>query len=226
MQGLLIDLIGKPEGIIIWQLVYATQFTIYLSLIAFIGGGSIAALICFARICPSTTAQATATAYIWLFQSVPLLMLLFLIGLGVPKLLGIDVDPWMAATISLLLFTSAYLAEVWRSAFAAVDRGQWEAGYALGLKFSQIFTQIIFPQAYKIALGPTVGFLVQIIKGTSLAYIIGFHDLMLLGKRWANAPVEGSEPFVIFPMMALIYFCLCYPLTRLSMHLENKRLTR
>ena len=105
MQGLLIDLIGKPEGIIIWQLVYATQFTIYLSLIAFIGGGSIAALICFARICPSTTAQAIATAYIWLFQSVPLLMLLFLIGLGVPKLLGIDVDPWMAATISLLLFT-------------------------------------------------------------------------------------------------------------------------
>ena len=99
MQGLLIDLIGKPEGIIIWQLVYATQFTIYLSLIAFIGGGSIAALICFARICPSTTAQAIATAYIWLFQSVPLLMLLFLIGLGVPKLLGIDVDPWMAATI-------------------------------------------------------------------------------------------------------------------------------
>ena len=136
-------------------------------------------------------------------------MLLFLIGLGVPKLLGIDVDPWMAATISLLLFTSAYLAEVWRSAFAAVDRGQWEAGYALGLRFAQIFTQIIFPQAYKIALGPTVGFLVQIIKGTSLAYIIGFHDLMLLGKRWANAPVEGSEPFIIFPMMALIYFCLC-----------------
>ena len=145
MQGLLIDLIGKPEGIIIWQLVYATQFTIYLSLIAFIGGGSIAALICFARICPSTTAQGFATAYIWLFQSVPLLMLLFLIGLGVPKLLGIDVDPWMAATISLLLFTSAYLAEVWRSAFAAVDLGQWEAGYALGLRFSQIFTQIIFP---------------------------------------------------------------------------------
>ena len=111
MQGLLIDLIGKPEGIIIWQLVYATQFTIYLSLIAFIGGGSIAALICFARICPSTTAQAIATAYIWLFQSVPLLMLLFLIGLGVPKLLGIDVDPWMAATISLLLFTLKFFSK-------------------------------------------------------------------------------------------------------------------
>ncbi len=222
MEDIFINFLGKPEGVIFWQLLWATQFTIYLSLIAFSGGGFLAAFICFARVSPANTAQYLATAYIWLFQSVPLLMLLFLTGLGVPKLIGIDVDPWLAATVSLVLFTSAYLAEVWRSAFTAVGAGQWEAGYALGLNFSQVFIKIITPQAYKIALGPTVGFLVQIIKGTSLAYIIGFHDLMLLGKRWANAPVPGSEPFLIFPLMAVIYFCLCYPLTRLSMSLENR----
>ncbi len=71
-------------------------------------------------------------------------------------------------------------------------------------------------------LAPTVGFMVQIIKGTSLAFIIGFHDLMNVGKRWANAPVEGTEPFVIYPLMALIYFALCFPLSVWSRHLERR----
>ena len=66
----------------------------------------------------------------------------------------------------------------------------------------------------------------QIIKGTSLAYIIGFHDLMLVGKRWANAPVDGSEPFIIFPIMAVLYFGLCYPLALFARQLEQKALAR
>jgi polar amino acid transport system permease protein len=64
--------------------------------------------------------------------------------------------------------------------------------------------------------------MVQIIKGSSLAYIIGFHDLMTVGKRWANAPVNGTEPFIVFPIMALIYFCLCFPLSVWSRRLERK----
>jgi len=222
MQDIFLYFFGKPEGIIIWQLFAATRFTVYLSLIAFLGGGAVAGIICFARISPLRSANRVAAVYIWLFQSIPLLMVLFLSGLGVPRLLGVDVDPWLAATASLILFTSAYLAEVWRGAFHAVPVGQWEGGYSLGLNFTKIFFKVICPQAYRLALGPTVGFLVQIIKGTSLAYIIGFQDLMLLGKRWANAPVPGSEPYIIFPLMALIYFGLCYPLSRLAIHLEQE----
>ena len=222
MQDIFAQFFGKPDGIIIWQLIAATRFTIYLSLIAFFGGGIVATIVCFARISPSIFANRIAAGYIWTFQSIPLLMVLFLAGLGVPRLLGIDIDPWAAATVSLIIFTSAYLAEVWRGSFHAVPSGQWEGGYALGLNFIKIFFIIILPQAYRFALGPTVGFLVQIIKGTSLAYIIGFQDLMLLGKRWANAPVPGSEPYIIFPLMALIYFGLCYPLSRMAIYLENK----
>ena len=81
---------------------------------------------------------------------------------------------------------------------------------------------MILPQAVRVSLAPTVGFLVQIIKGTSLAYIIGFSDLMSIGKRWANAPVEGTEPFIIYPLMALIYFGLCFPLSRLALALEKR----
>jgi len=84
---------------------------------------------------------------------------------------------------------------------------------------------IVLPQALRIAVGPTVGFLVQIIKGTSLAYIIGFQDVMSMGKRWANAPVDGTEPFIIFPLMALIYFSLCYPLSLWSSWWEKRTAT-
>ena len=152
----------------------------------------------------------------------PLLMLLFIIGLGIPRFIGQDFDPWYAASISLIIFTSAYLSEVWRGAIMAIPSGQWEGGVALNLNFTQTLRLIIIPQVYKYSIAPTVSFLIQIIKGTSLAYIIGFQDLMLLGKRWANAPVIGSEPFIIFPIMAVLYFCLCYPLAIYAKYLEKK----
>ena len=222
MQELLLNIFDKPLGIIIFQLILATRFTIYLSLIAFIGGGLVALLITFLRIYPSKIFNYISFAYTWLFQSLPLLMLLFIIGLGIPKFIGKDFEPWYAASISLILFTSAYLSEVWRGAIQAIPNGQWEGGTALNLNFFQTLRLIIIPQVYRYSIAPTVSFLIQIIKGTSLAYIIGFQDLMLLGKRWANSPVIGSEPFIIFPIMAVLYFCLCYPLAIYAKYLEKK----
>ena len=226
MKEILIDLLGAPLGTIIFQLVFAAQFTVYLSLIAFIGGGIAAIFITLARIAPYRPIRSAATGYIWLFQSTPLLMLLFLCGLGFPHLFQFQISPWTAASVALTIFTSAYLAEVWRGAVGAVERGQWEACHALNLKYSAMLRRIIIPQAVKFGLAPTIGFLVQIIKGTSLAYIIGFQDLMLVGKRWANAPVDGSEPFIIFPIMAVLYFCLCYPLALFARQLEQKALAK
>lgn len=222
MRELFGDVFGRPFGIVLFQLLEATQFTIYLSLIAFIGGGIIALMVTIARVSPSKTAKALTAGYIWTFQSVPLLMLLFLLGLGIPRLFGVDVDPWIAASIALVVYASAYLSDVWRGAVEAIPAGQWEAGRALGLRFIPTMRLIIFPQAFRLLLAPTVGFMVQIIKGTSLAFIIGFHDLMNVGKRWANAPVEGTEPFFIYPLMALIYFALCFPLSVWSRRLERR----
>ena len=224
MQEILIEIFDKPLGIIIAQLISATRFTIYLSLIAFIGGGLLALLITFLRIYPSKILNYISFSYVWLFQSLPLLMLLFIIGLGIPRFIGQDFNPWYAASISLVVFTSAYLAEVWRGAILAIPKGQWEGAAALNLNFLQTLRFIIIPQVYKYSIAPTVSFLIQIIKGTSLAYIIGFQDLMLLGKRWANAPVIGSEPFIIFPLMALIYFSLCYPLAIFAKRMEKRSL--
>ena len=99
--------------------------------------------------------------------------------------------------------------------------GQWEAGRALGLGFVNNLRYVIAPQALKIATPPTVGFMVQVIKGTSLAYIIDFNDLMRWGKKIGNSQIDGAEPFIVFPLVALIYFLLCFPLTLLSRRLEQ-----
>ena len=222
MKNTFIDLFGKPEGIVLFQLLEATQFTIYLSLIAFMGGGILALVLAFMATVHNRFSNITSKTYIWFFQSTPLLMLLFLFGLGIPRLLGVNVNIWLAASVALVLYSSAYIGEVWRGSIESIPKSQWEAGEALGLSFFPIFFLIILPQAIRIAIAPTVGFMVQIVKGTSLAYIIGFHDLMSIGKRWANAPVTGTEPYVIFPLMALIYFSLCFPLSQLSQWLERK----
>jgi polar amino acid transport system permease protein len=222
MKDAFVAVFGKPFGIVLFQLLEATQFTIYLSLIAFVGGGLIGLAVTAARVSPYKLIDRTFMAYTWLFQSVPLLMLLFLLGLGAPRLFQIQIDPWLAAGIALTLYTSAYLSEVWRGAITAIPNGQREGGKALGLTLFQIMLLIILPQAFRLAIAPTVGFMVQIIKGTSLAYIIGFHDLMTIGKRWANSPVPGTQPFIIYPMMAMIYFSLCFPLSLWARRLEKR----
>ena len=222
MKEFLVDLLGKPEGIVIFQLLDATQFTIYLSAISFLGGGAIALVLAFMATIKNRFCRFFAMVYIWFFQSTPLLMLLFLFGLGVPRLVGADVNIWLAASSALILYASAYIGEVWRGALKSIPESQWEAGAAVGLKFLPIFFLVILPQAVRISIAPTVGFMVQIIKGTSLAYIIGFHDLMAIGKRWANAPVNGTEPYIIFPIMALIYFSLCFPLSKISKWFEKR----
>ena len=183
MKDLFTNLFGKPEGIVLFQLLEATQFTIYLSFIAFIGGGLIALILAFMATIKNPLSNLVSTGYIWLFQSTPLLMLLFLFGLAIPRLFGVDINVWLAASVALVLYASAYIGEVWRGAIDSIPRSQWEAGDALGFRFFPIFFLIIVPQAIRISIAPTVGFMVQIIKGTSLAYIIGFHDLMAIGKR-------------------------------------------
>jgi len=213
---------GSFYGNMISILLNATQWTIYLSLTAFIGGGLIGLLFTVLKIVPFKWMQWLATGYIWLFQSIPLLMLLFLVGLGIPAFFHVDVPPWLAAGISLTLFTSAYMSEVWRGSLESVPLGQWEGGRALGLTFMQILTSIIAPQALRVAIPPTVGFMVQVIKGTSMAYIIDYNDLMRWGKKMANSQLDGAEPFIVYPIVALIYFALCFPLSQWSKSMERR----
>ncbi|MBB1488309.1 amino acid ABC transporter permease [Oceanospirillum sediminis] len=199
-------------------LILAARWTVVLSLIAFLGGASVGLLLTFLQISSRTALVRIARFYVELFQGTPLLMQLFLVFFGL-SLLGIDVSPWTAAALALTLFSSAFLSEIWRGCIESLPKGQWEASRCLGLSYFEIMRHIILPQALKVAVAPTVGFSVQIVKGTALASIIGFVELTKAGTMLNNATFE---PFKVFGMVALIYFLLCYPLSVASRHLERK----
>jgi polar amino acid transport system permease protein len=159
-----------------------------------------------------------AFGYIKLFQGTPLLMQLFL-AFFVPGIFGIDVNPWGAAALGLSLHASAFLGEIWRGCIEVVPRGQWESSAALGLRYWNQMRLVVLPQAFRIAIPPTVGFLVQLIKGTSLASIIGFVELTRAAQVINNATFQ---PFTIFGIVGLTYFAVCWPLSAYSKRMERK----
>ena len=156
--------------------------------------------------------------YVQLFQGTPLLMQLFLAYFGI-ALFGINVSAWTAASVALTLYTSAFLTEIWRGCVASIPKGQWEASSSLALSFNEQLRFVVLPQAIRIAVAPTVGFLVQVVKGTALASVIGFVELTKAGSMISNATFR---PFTVFVMIALLYFVLCYPISFYAKHLERK----
>ncbi len=203
---------------IVRNLLLAGRWTVVLSLIAFIGGGAVGLMLLMLRLSKKPGAEAFVSGYVQLFQGIPLLVQLFLAyyGLG---LFGINTSPWVAAGFGLTFYTSAFLTEIWRGCVAAIPRGQWEASQSLALSFGEQIRHVILPQAVKIAVPPTVGFLVQVIKGTALASVIGFMELTKVGKTIANATLN---PFLVFSCIAVMYFVLCYPVSLYAKSLERK----
>ncbi|MES1264233.1 MAG: amino acid ABC transporter permease, partial [Variovorax sp.] len=189
-----------------------------LSLIAVVGGGVVGGLLLFARLSGGPVADRLIGLYVQVFQGTPLLMQLFLAYFGI-ALFGIDVSAWTAASVALTLYTSAFLTEIWRGCVASIPKGQWEASGSLALSFGEQMRHVILPQATRIAVAPTVGFLVQVIKGTALASVIGFIELTKAGSMISNATFK---PFVVFSCVALLYFVLCFPVSLYAKNLERK----
>lgn len=197
---------------------YAARWTILLSALAFVGGGIIGLLIALARVSHLRPLRWIAVGYIRLFQGTPLLLQLFLVFFG-SDMLGLGLGPYLSAVLGLSLNAGAFLGEIWRGSLEAVPRGQDEAARALGLHYGPRMLRVIAPQALRIAVAPTVGFLVNLVKSTSLAAIIGFVELTRAGQLLNNATFR---PFTIFGTVAAIYFLLCWPLTIASRRLETR----
>lgn len=210
-------MVGFTLWDILRNLLLAARWTVALSAIAFVGGGAVGLLLLIVRLTRFTAARRVVAGYVQLFQGTPLLIQLFLAYFGL-ALLGIDTTPWVAASIALTLYTSAFLTEIWRGCVAAVPRGQWEAGQSLALSFGELLRYVVLPQALTIAVPPTVGFLVQVIKGTALASVIGFIELTKAGTMIANVTFE---PFLVYGCVAGLYFVLCYPVSLFAKAMER-----
>ena len=203
---------------ILRNLLLAARWTLVLSLVSFVGGGLLGTGLLFLRIGGNRLGRIFVRGYTELFQGTPLLMQLFLafFGLG---LFGVDVPAWLAAGLALILWTAAFLVEIWRGCVESIARGQWEASSSLGMGYLQQMSHVILPQAIRIAIPPTVGFSVQVVKGTALTSIIGFVELSKAGTVVTNATFQ---PFTVYGLVALIYFAFCWPLSKSSQVLERK----
>ncbi|MFD1626071.1 amino acid ABC transporter permease [Azospirillum griseum] len=199
-------------------LAWAALWTVGLSAIAFVGGGLLGFAVALLRVSANPAARLAAIVYIQIVQGTPLLILLFLIYFGVAVIGFTGVPAILAAGAGLTIYASGFLAEIWRGCIQSVPKTQWEAAECLALTRWQRMTRVILPQALRIATPPTVGFLVQIVKNTSLASVVGFVELAQAGKLINNSIFE---PFTIFVTVAVFYFALCFPLSTWSRSLER-----
>ena len=204
-----------PEFLFI---VAAIRWTLLLSLVAFVGGGLVGFAIAILRTTESRTLRLLTAGYIQLFQGTPVLMQLFVFYYGLAVLLGMQVDAWPAVALAFTLYAGAFLGEIWRGSIQAIPRTQWEASACLSLSYLQQLRYVILPQAMRISIPPTVGFLVQLIKNTSIAAIIGFVELTRAGQLMVNVTFE---PMVVYPLVAALYFAMCWPLSLLGRFLEK-----
>jgi polar amino acid transport system permease protein len=200
------------------QLIYGAQWTVILTLIAFVGGGLVGIVVTLLRVSRNRFAAQFAKGYILVLQGTPLLMQIFLAYFGL-ALIGIDLPPVVASGIALTAYSSAFFGEIWRGAIDSIPKPQWEGSASLGFTRMEQLRYVIAPQAVRIAIPPTVGFAVQIVKNTSLAAIIGLTELTRVAQLINNVLID---PLVIFGVAAAIYFVLCFPLSMLSRYFERK----
>jgi polar amino acid transport system permease protein len=193
-------------------------WTLLLAGMGFAGGIPFGILVALMRVSPSPSMHRAAVAWIGLFQGTPLLMQLFVAYFGLP-LLGLQVPAWAAVGVALTAHASAFLGEIWRGAIQAVPRGQTEAALALGLRERSRMFDVIMPQALKLSLPATVGFLVQLLKGTSLAAIVGFIELTRSGTIVSN---QIYRPLLVFGVVGAMYFAMCWPLSMWGRQLERR----
>lgn len=204
----------------LYFLAQGVGWTVILSLMAFAGGGLLGFGVALARLSRNRALRWLALGYVQLVQGTPLLILMFLSYFGL-SIMGLSLPAIVAAGLSMTIYVSAYIGEIWRGCIEAVPKTQWEAAECLALTRTQRLFMVILPQALRIATPPTVGFMVQIVKNTSLASVVGFVELARAGQIINNSLFE---PFVVYMLVAGLYFLLCFPLSWWARKLENRLL--
>ncbi len=199
-------------------LAQAGLWTLALSAIALIGGSLLGVGVTLARISPIRPVRICGQIYLFIIQGTPLLVLLFIAYFGL-AFAGLDVPPLAAAAGAFSLYAAAFLGDIWRGAIQAVGRGQWEGSAALGLGWWRTLRQVVAPQALRIAVPPTLGFIVQLVKNTALASIIGYVELTRAGQIVSNSTFQ---PLKVFLTVAAMYFVICFTLSLVSRQLEAR----
>ena len=192
--------------------------TIPLTVIAFSCALVIAELPAMVQVANVRGLKQLARFYIWVFRGTPVLVQLFVVFFGLPKL-GVLIDPFPCAVLVFSINEGAYCAETMRAALESVPRGQMEAGYCVGMSYFQIMRRIVLPQAFRTAFPPLSNSLIALVKDTSLAATITVSEMFMATQRIV---ARIYEPLALYIELALIYLLFCTVLTRLQAVVEKK----
>ncbi len=195
-----------------------TLYTLLLALIAVTFGTIFGTLIAIMRMSSKKAVSLIATAYVELFRNTPLLLQLYIFYFILP-IIGIDLSPFAAVSVGLVLNTTAYISEIIRSGIQSVDKGQTEAARSLGLNHAQTLRKVVLPQAMKNILPALANEFVTDIKETSLASTFFVGDLMTTYKTINGAIYLTLEPLFV---VGVIYFVLSFTLSKLVAVLERR----
>ncbi|WP_066397453.1 amino acid ABC transporter permease [Cytobacillus eiseniae] len=199
----------------------AIVYTIPLTLISFICGIILAVLTALARISAIKPLQMIARIYVSAIRGTPLLVQLFIIFYGLPTV-GIVIDPFPSAVIGFSLNVGAYASEIIRAAILSIPKGQWEAGYSIGMSYPQTLKRVILPQASRVSLPPLSNTFISLVKDTSLAAMILVTEMF---RRAQEIAATNYEFLLLYLEVALIYWIICFLLSIVQGRLE-KRLDR
>lgn len=192
--------------------------TIPLSLISFAVGLVLAIVVALMRLSANRLLRGIARVYVSIIRGTPLLVQLFVVFYGLPTI-GIVLDPWPSAIIALSLNVGGYGAEVVRAAILAVPRGQWEAGYTIGMSNGMTLRRIVLPQAARVSVPPLSNTFISLVKDTSLASVILVTELFREAQQIAAA---SSEFLVLYIEAAVVYWLICLVLASGQSMLERR----
>jgi His/Glu/Gln/Arg/opine family amino acid ABC transporter permease subunit len=200
-------------------LLKAAGTTLWLSWLALIVGAVGGSLVALLRISRFRALRLLALVYTELFRSIPILIVMFFCYYGVPLVLGIEISPFVAATVALALHAASTMSEVVRAGIESVGRGQWEASQAAGFSPVQVMRYIVAPQAIRVVLPPSVGVFITTLKESSLASIIGYIELTKTGLLIRDSTDGGFAPLLA---LAVLYFIINYAISLGGAALERR----
>ncbi|WP_442893617.1 amino acid ABC transporter permease [Bacillus sp. 2205SS5-2] len=199
----------------------ALYYSIPLTIWSFIFGMILAILIALARLSGSKILRIVSRVYVSAIRGTPLLVQLFIIFYGLPTL-GVDFlkfDPFPSAVIAFSLNVGAYASEIVRAAIQSIPKGQWEAGYSIGMTYRQALRRIILPQAARVSIPPLSNTFISLVKDTSLASLILVTELF---RKAQEIAATNYEFLLMYIEAAMMYWVICFILSIIQGRLENR----
>lgn len=200
-------------------MVRSAGLTIWVCALATLLGSIIGLLVGTGLHSRNRVLRTVCRAYVNLLRGIPLLIILFFIYFAVPIAFKLNISQSVASVGGLSIYAGAYIGEIVNGAIGAIPKGQFEASEALGMNAVQEYIHVILPQAFRILLPALVGFIIGLVKDSSLVSVIGYVDLTKQGKIVANLTMQ---PMITFLYVGLIYFVICFSLSKLENRIEKR----